>query len=285
MKEIIENKSLDQERCLYGISDAEVRFCSFGGPADGESALKETHDIDVHDCDFKMRYVLWHVRDFTLTHVSMDHSTRAALWYDEKGAITDCKLHGIKALRECKDISLARCDISSEEFGWRCDGVDCKDSVLVSVYPFFQSKNLKVENLKMTAKYSFQYIENATFRNCQFETKDAFWHSKDVTVYDSTINGEYMAWYSENLTLVNCHIKGTQPFCYCKNLTLINCTMEAGDLAFEYSSVNAKVVGRVDSIKNPLSGKIEVDELGELITTDSVKECTCRVEVAGKQVL
>ena len=108
--------------------------------------------------------------------------------------------------------------------------------------------------------------------------KDGFWHAKNVTLTDCTLEGEYLGWYSENLKLVRCKIKGTQPFCYCKNLTLIDCTMESCDLAFEYSGVKAKIVGAVDSVKNPRSGYIEADEIGEVIVTgDSVYPVRGRV--------
>ena len=41
--------------------------------------------------------------------------------------------------------------------------------------------------------------------------------------------------------------------------------MENCDLAFERSSVQVKVAGRIDSVKNPLEGKIIADEIGEVI--------------------
>ena len=56
METIIENLTLDQERALYNLHDAEVRNCVFAGPADGESALKEARNIKVSDCDFQLRY-------------------------------------------------------------------------------------------------------------------------------------------------------------------------------------------------------------------------------------
>lgn len=91
------------------------------------------------------------------------------------------------------------------------------------------------------------------------------------------VKGEYLAWFSEGLTLIDCKIIGTQPLCYCKDLKLINCIMEDTDLAFEYSDVDADVRGNVVSIKNPKSGKIIVDSVGEIIREDSVMECTGEV--------
>ncbi len=131
-----------------------------------------------------------------------------------------------------------------------------------------RSENITFRNVRLTGKYSFQYIQNARFDQCHFNTKDAFWHAKNVTVRDSVINGEYLAWYSDGLTLIHCKIKGTQPFCYCKNLKLIDCEMEDADLCFEKSQVEAAITTPVISIKNPLSGTIQVPAVGEIIRDD-----------------
>ena len=41
MRESINEKQFDEERALYHLQNADVVNCSFAGPADGESALKE----------------------------------------------------------------------------------------------------------------------------------------------------------------------------------------------------------------------------------------------------
>lgn len=276
-----ENKQYDEERALYGIRDSLVSGCVFDGEADGESALKECRNIEVEKCYFNLRYPFWHVDDATIRDVQMTDKCRAALWYDSDVKISDSKLHGIKALRECEGVSLENCDINSEEFGWRCRGLYIKGCTLNSMYPFFECKDMNVENLSMTGKYSFQYIENSTFRNCEFKTKDAFWHAKNVTVYDSVVAGEYLAWYSENLRLVRCKISGTQPLCYCKGLVLEDCEMEGTDLSFENSEVKATVKGNIISVKNPISGYVRADSIGEIIIDEGHADIsTCEITVA-----
>ena len=270
----------DEERALYHLSNADVVDCVFAGPADGESVLKEARDVKLENCSFSLRYPLWHVEKFHLHDSKMDEKTRAPIWYSRDGIITDSDLNGIKAVRECSNIKISDCTITSEEFGWKSQDISVKDSSLHAQYLFFDSRNVTLENVKMTGKYSFQYMENLTIRNSDLDTKDAFWHSKNVTVFNSLVKGEYLGWFSEGLTLVNCHIVGTQPLCYCKDLKLVNCTMEATDLAFEYSDVEAVIEGHVDSIKNPRSGSITVDSVGEiLMTDDTVMECTGKVIV------
>lgn len=265
---VIENQTFDGERALYGCNGILVRNCSFDGPADGESAFKEGRDIEAKHCFFNLRYPFWHDHGLKITDSELTEKCRAALWYSDRVEITDSRLHGIKALRECSDVLIQNCDIISPEFGWSARGIRMEDTTAVSEYFMMRAEDLTFTGVTFQGKYSFQYIRNATFENCVFDTKDAFWHGENITVRDSVVKGEYLAWYSNGLTLVNCKIIGTQPFCYCKNLKLINCEMVDTDLAFEKSEVEAVITTKVDSIKNPLSGQIQVPELGELIMDD-----------------
>ena len=263
--QIIENKTFDEERALYGSHDIVVKNCAFDGPADGESALKESSDIEVDHVFCNLRYPFWHDHVLAIRDSEMTELCRASLWYSDHIEISNTKMHGIKALRECSDVRIKGCDIISPEFGWSVKNIIMEDSTAQSEYFMMRSENLNFSGVKFQGKYSFQYTENGIFENCTFDTKDAFWHSKNITVRNSVIKGEYLAWYSDGLTLINCRIIGTQPFCYCRNLKLINCEMIDTDLCFEKSDVDAVVTTSVISIKNPASGRIQVAGLGELI--------------------
>lgn len=276
----IENKGFDEERALYGGHQLIVKHCAFDGPADGESAFKECSDISVESSFFNLRYPFWHDHGLQIVDSEMTEKCRAALWYSDQIEITGTKMHGIKALRECSNVIIKDCDIISPEFGWSARGVRMQDTTAVSEYFMMRSENLLFRNVTFRGKYSFQYIKNAVFENCTFDTKDAFWHGENVTVRNSTIQGEYLAWYSDGLTLENCKIIGTQPLCYCKNLRLINCEMIGADLCFEKSSVEASVTTPIMSIKNPLSGRISVPSVGEIIRDDAMSKgkviiCPC----------
>lgn len=106
--EIIENKTFDAERALYGSRSLEVRGCRFDGPADGESALKESSDIIADRCFFNLRYPLWHVHGLKVRDSEMTSACRAALWYSDDIEITNTKMHGIKALRECGGVTVKK---------------------------------------------------------------------------------------------------------------------------------------------------------------------------------
>lgn len=282
--ERIVKQSFDEERALYNLKDAEVINCRFAGLADGESVLKEAHHIVVDGCKFSLRYPMWHVNQFSLVNSSMDDKTRAPLWYATGGRIENCDITGIKCLRECADITVAKCNIVSPEFGWRCCQLKIEDSEIDAVYFLFESRQVEIDRLKMTGKYSFQYMTDVYIKNSELDTKDAFWHSKNVTVENSVVKGEYLGWFSENLTMVNCRIIGTQPFCYCKQLKLINCTMEDTDLAFEYSDVEADINGHILSVKNPKSGSITADSIGEIISEKAIMNCSAQICIRSENM-
>ena len=279
---LIENKTFDSERALYNIVDTRVKGCTFAGEADGESVLKETRDVLIEDCSFSLRYPIWHAKKYELKNSKLDEKTRAALWYSDDGIIENTEIKGVKALRECRNTIVRNCDIDSPEFDWKTDNTTITDSTIVSEYIFLDAKNIEIDHLDFKGKYSFQYVDGLVIKNSDLDTKDAFWHSKNVTVTDSVVKGEYLAWFSEGLTLIRCKIIGTQPLCYCKDLKLIDCEMQDCDLSFEYSDVQADVKGHIDSVKNPKSGSITADRIGELIYEDSIMECRAEVKTRSQ---
>lgn len=277
---LFQNMTFDQERALYGSKSIELASCRFDGPADGESALKESRDVSVRDSFFNLRYPFWHDEGLTIRNSELTEQCRAALWYSRDIHINQTRLHGIKALRECSEVSIENSHIVSPEFGWSVRDITMTDTDAESEYFMLRSQRLRFERVTLKGKYSFQYITDSVFVNCTFDTKDAFWHAKNVVVKDSVIRGEYLAWYSENVTFENCTIIGTQPLCYCKGLKLINCRMENTDLAFEKSEVDASILSWVESIKNPAKGEIRVPDVGAVIMDDSAAKGKVLVETA-----
>ncbi|MDE5631296.1 MAG: DUF3737 family protein, partial [Muribaculaceae bacterium] len=91
----------------------------------------------------------------------------------------------------------------------------------------------------------------------------------------------YLGWHSRNLRLVNCRIAGTQPLCYAEGLILDNCTFAPDcDLAFEDSELRADIKGNITSVKNPRSGSVEADSIGEIIIDEHVlAPADCKISV------
>ncbi len=269
----VENQTFDKEREFYGSADVTAVNCKFEGPADGESAFKESRNVTVDGCLWNLRYPFWHDTGVTMKNTELTELCRAAFWYSEKIEITESKLHGVKAMRECSDVTIRKSDIVSPEFGWSVHNIRVEDSTAAGEYFMMRSSDLTFKNVEFTGKYSFQYVENAVIEDCVLHTKDAFWHAKNVVIKNCVVEGEYLAWYAENITFEHCKISGTQPFCYCKNLKLVNCEMVDADLSFEKSEVEAELTAPVISIKNPKSGYIKVPAVGELILDDPEAKC------------
>ena len=267
MKEIT-GKSFDEERAFYGCDGIRLTSCAIDGPLDGESAFKEGKRIWVKDSLLNLRYPFWHDKGVKIEGCDMTENCRAALWYSTDITVQNTKMHGIKALRECRRADVSDCDILSPEFGWFSRDVSIRGGKAESEYFLLKAKNIRLEGVDFTGKYSFQYVTEGYLNGCRLSTKDAFWHSKNVTVENCMVNGEYLGWYSQNLTFINCDISGTQPLCYCKGLRLINCRMTNADLCFEKSDVQAEITTPLISIKNAYSGRITAPAAGEIIKDD-----------------
>ena len=280
----VSDQCSDVERAFYASKNTSFNNINIYGPADGESAFKESKGINLTNSNLHLRYPLWHNTDLELDCVTFATTARAPLWYCKDVTARRLSIYSVKAFRETIDVKIEQSGLNSEEIFWRCKNIDCNQCNIDGFYAFFESENIKLNQCMFKGKYSFQYTKNVEINDTNFDTKDAFWHSKNVTIRGSTLKGEYLGWYSENLTLINCKISGTQPFCYCKNLKLINCEMFDADLAFEYSSVKAILKGKLISIKNPSKGTISVPSLGKLILENSKYPCNCSVIVDGKKM-
>ena len=263
--DIIENRTFDVERALYGRRGLVAKNCAFDGPADGESAFKECENIVAEKCFFNLRYPFWHDHGLTIRDSEMTEGCRAALWYSDHIEITGSRLHGVKALRECGDAVLRGCDIVSPEFGWSARRVRMEDCDARGEYFMLRATGLSFENVRLRGKYSFSTSKTPPLKTAASTPRTPSGTRKNVIVRNSVVKGEYLAWYSENVTFENCAIIGTQPLCYCKGLKLIGCRMIDTDLAFERSEVEATITTPVASIKNPLRGSIRVPAVGEVI--------------------
>lgn len=271
MTKTIKNEEFGGERPLFGSHGLKLENVIIHA---GESALKECSDIDATECTFEGKYPFWHVNRFRINHCIFRPGARAALWYSRNLLMTDTLVEAPKMFREMENLELCSVEIlDAEETFWHCRGVRLTGvSVRNADYLFMGSSIMEITNYKQQGNYSFQYCKDVTIRNAEIDTKDAFWESENVTVIDSTIRGEYLGWHSKNLRLINCLIEGTQPLCYAEHLVMENCRMGAdADLAFEYSTVDAQIRGNVTSIKNPRSGRIVCDSVGELILDQNIK--------------
>ena len=248
---------------------------------EGESGLKECSDIEARHCRFVGKYPLWHVDRSLITDCYFAPGSRSAIWYSHHMVMRDTVIDAPKLFREMTDLTLDDVVINdADETFWNVDGLRARRLTLhEGTYPFMGCRNVDIDGLEADSKYVFQYVRNVVLRNAHIVTKDAFWEVDDVTIYDSELHGEFLGWHSRRLRLVNCHITGQQPLCYAHDLVLENCTFGPDcDLAFEYSTVQADIKGHIRSVKNPASGRIIADSIGEIIIDQNIKQpADCKI--------
>ena len=262
MKKIGQER-LTGERALFAARDCEIEETIFD---DGESPLKECRNISLRACMFKWTYPLWYEKEIDVRDSTWFDMARAGVWYSERVRVTDCAIEAPKNFRRCHDLTLRHVSFANAaETLWECDGVTLSDVTAKGDYFAMNSRNMTADNLTLYGNYSFDGCRNLTVRNSRLLSKDAFWNCEDVRAENCFISGEYLGWNTKRLTLVDCTVESLQGLCYVEDLVLRNCRLLNTTLAFEYSTVDAEIVGRVDSVKNPTSGRIVADEIGELI--------------------
>ena len=215
---------------------------------------------------FQWKYPLWYSSDIEVKDSTWAEMARAGVWYTNNIHIENALIEAPKNFRRCNQLKLDNVFLpNAAETLWNCSNVRLNQVCAKGDYFAMNCTDMQIDNFELAGNYCFDGAKNVEIHHAKMLSKDAFWNSENVTVYDSYISGEYLGWNSKNLTLVNCTIESLQGMCYVKNLVLKNCRLLHTTLAFEYSTVNAEITGKADSILNPKGGTIRADAIGTLI--------------------
>ena len=252
------------ERALYDIHDAYIYESIF---EDGESPLKECSSLEIRDTEFRWKYPLWYGSDIKCVRTTFLEMSRSGIWYTKNISIFDSEIYAPKLFRRCEGVKLVNCHLyNALETFWGTKDIELVNIKAKGDYLCMNTSNVKVEALELDGNYAFDGARDIEINNSTLLSKDSFWNTENVVVRNSKIIGEYLGWNSKNLTFINCDISSHQGFCYIKGLKLINCRIFDTDLCFEFcEDVDVEVTTYVDSIKNPLSGRIKVKDVGVLI--------------------
>lgn len=254
------------ERALFKTVDAEIVGARF---FDGESPLKESKGITLDNCVFEWKYPLWYSKDIKVKNTLLTESARSGIWYTDGIEMNNCTIEAPKTFRRAKNIKLTDVRLpNAKESMWNCENVELERVCVTGDYFGFGSKCITVTDFEVNGNYLFDGASDVVVKGAKLISKDAFWNCERVTVYDSLIVGEYLGWNSKDVTFVNCEIESNQGLCYMQNVTLRNCRFKDTDLCFEYCTVDAEISSHIDSVKNPVSGRIIADSIGEIILDD-----------------
>lgn len=266
MKEI-NQQYLTGERALFQEKDSQILYCTF---AEGESPLKESSNINIDNSMFKWKYPLWYSRNIVMKNSTLFEMARAGIWYTENISVSDSIIEAPKNFRRSKKITLNNVSFpNAEETLWNCQEITMNHVTANGHYFAMNCENMRIHNLELVGNYSFDGAKNVEIHNSRLLSRDAFWNTENVTVYDSFISGEYLGWNAKNLTLINCTVESLQGMCYIEHLVMKNCRLLNTTQAFEYSNVDVEIMGRVESIFNPLGGTIRAEEIGEQILDET----------------
>ena len=258
------NKYFEGERILYGANNLELDGITFGH---GESPLKEAKNVNIKNSIFKWKYPLWYAKNVELTNTTFETMSRSGIWYTDNISITDSALQAPKLFRRASNITLNNVHFSdAEETMWTCKDIKITNSEINGDYFGKDSENIYLDHVSVIGNYVFDGAKNIEVHNSTFISKDAFWNCENVTIYDSTIDGEYLAWNSKNIKFINCKIESEQGLNYIDHLEIKNTSLIHSDLVFEYvSNLDVEITSKIDSVKNPISGKLSAPEIDTLI--------------------
>ena len=261
--ELIKNGKFVGERALFASCDVDIRDSVF---EDGESPLKESKRVRLDGCIFRWKYPLWYCEGVSVRGTTLTDTARSGIWYTRGISMNDCVIDAPKTFRRSSDIVLKSVRMpGGEDSMWNCRNVTLYDVSVKGDYFGMNSIGVTADGLHISGNYAFDGAMNVMIRNARLISKDAFWNCENVVVENSLIVGEYLGWNSRNVKFVNCTIESNQGLCYMENVVLENCKLVNTDLAFEYSTVNADVSSPIVSVKNPASGRISAESIGEVI--------------------
>ena len=259
----IKGQKFSGERSLFMSRGVHIEDTVF---IDGESPLKESSDIELKNSTFNWKYPLWYSKNIKVENCKLTETARAGIWYTHNISMKNCNIEAPKTFRRASGITLENITMpNASETLWNCKDIVINNLTAKGDYLAMNCENVQIDNLDLLGNYAFDGAKNIVIRNSKLLTKDAFWNAENVTVYNSHISGEYLGWNAKNLTFVDCTLESLQGLCYIENLVLKNCKLINTTLAFEYSTVEAEIIGGVDSVLNPSGGNITADFIGELI--------------------
>ena len=268
--EKIVGKTYSGERSLFKAKDLEIHDAVF---LEGESPLKEAHNVSVFSSTFTWKYPLWYSKNAKVVDSVFENESHAGFWYIEGASFARCLFKERKNFRHASRVSLKDSKfMDADETLWWCDDISGQGLYFLGNYVGMQSKRMSFDSIVIDGNYPFDGASEVIIKNSVLNSKDAFWNAHGITLENCEINGEYFGWNSSNVVLKRCKIRSHQGFCYMDDVTLIDCEIYDSDLTFEYVS-NAKVriiKGELD-VKNPISGSFVAPKYKNIELSDDMR--------------
>ena len=149
----IKQAYLTGERALFHASDVQVEDSTF---AQGESPLKESRNIRLHNSIFKWKYPLWYSTDIECSHITLMETARSGIWYSEHATMKDCVLQAPKTFRRCSDITLENVQLpNAQETFWNCSDIRLQRVHAAGDYFAMNAENITIDEFTLSGNYAF----------------------------------------------------------------------------------------------------------------------------------
>ena len=154
-------KQFTGERALFQSHDLDISYCTF---TDGESALKESGNLNIRNSLFRWKYSLWYCNNVSMEDCVMFDMARAGIWYTNKLSMNNVTIEAPKTFRRCSDIRLDTVDMpNASETLWNCDqfAVDAMIAAYTKGEDWLDElRNYLSKNKKIVANYLEKEIPN-----------------------------------------------------------------------------------------------------------------------------
>ena len=262
MKEIL-NEHLTGERALFQSNGLRIVNTTFDN---GVSSLTHSKYIELENSKIDSADSLWYSERIKVKDSEIGENGLAAAWYGSEITVNDTEIRAPKCFRRCHGVSLRNVTFTNgDDTLWKCQNTRISNVKVNGEYFGMDSDGMEITGIELKGDYAFEGVKNLTIRGSFITSDNAFWNCENVVVYDSKICSNSFCWNSRNITFVNCTIESYKGMCFVKGLVLKKCTLPNTDLAFEYSNLNAEIIGNIGSIRNPMGGLIKAGSIGEII--------------------
>ena len=141
------------ERSLFGARDTEIEYSTF---SDGESPLKESHNIKLYNCLFRWKYPLWYSSDIEMSECTLFDNARAGIWYTDNISIKNTTIEAPKTFRRSSGISLEHVTIpNAAETLWNCRNIKMNNVVVRGDYFAMNSQEISASDFDLTGNFFF----------------------------------------------------------------------------------------------------------------------------------
>ena len=119
----IRQEYLTGERALFQGANLKIYDSIF---ADGESPLKESHDIELEGCMFKWKYPFWYAKNITARNCTWFEMARAGVWYTDNITVGNYSFESLQGMCYIDNLMMKNCKLLNTTLAFEYSAVDAE---------------------------------------------------------------------------------------------------------------------------------------------------------------